>query len=124
MSKSNYDKLYLHILEIGQSKAESGMSYNELKEELTNLGYDFENDCIELAVKQWYFHSFSHFACHEPYATCEDLDNHQDCHCILNGDACLRLLEYKTSKNELRIARIALWISVAGIFLTIVLSLI
>ena len=41
MSKNNYDKLYLHILEIGQSKAETGLSYTELKKDLTKLGYDF-----------------------------------------------------------------------------------
>jgi hypothetical protein len=118
MSK-NYDHLYLNILKIGQSKTETGLSYDVLKEELTKMGYDFENDCIELAVKQWFYDSFHHFACNEKYDSWEDLDNHADCNCILKGESCLMLLDYRNSNNSNRAAWIALGLGVLAVLLTI-----
>jgi len=111
----NYDHLYLNILKIGQDKAESGLSYDELKTELTSQGYDFENDCIELAVKQWYFDSFYHAACYEKYESWEDLDNHTGCHCIMKGQSCLTLLDYENSKRSNNIGWFALTISVLAV---------
>lgn len=106
-----YDKLYLDILKIGSSKLDSGLSYNDLKSELEKKGYDFENDCIELAVKQWFYDCFHHYADKDEIKSVYDIDKHLDCNWILKGSSCLAMVEHKTSKYNLDIARIALLVA-------------
>lgn len=52
MCQKTYKTLYLAMLEVGQEKVQDGVSYNEIKSLLSKERYDFENDCVELAVKQ------------------------------------------------------------------------
>ncbi len=51
----NYDRLYLDILSTGMSRLATGLNYNDLKKLLEKKGYDFNNDCIEIATKQWFY---------------------------------------------------------------------
>jgi len=115
-----YDKLYLNILRIGQSRVDTGLSYNELREELINRGYDFKNDCIELAVKQWFYDSFYHRGQEDnPYTSVVDLEKHLDCSFILKGDSCLRLIEYDKAHKSNLAGWISLILSVLAIFYSI-----
>src|SRR6266496_2104360 len=118
--KSSYKKLYLAILKIGQEKVHEGLSYNHLKEILIKRGYPFDNDCIELSVKQWFYDSFHHIGADDnPYITIRDLENHLDCNFILKGESCLKLIGYQTSKNSWRNGIIAIIISFLAIAYTI-----
>jgi hypothetical protein len=115
-----YDDMYLRILEIGQSKLETGLTFTELENQLISEGYDIQNnDCIELPVKKWFLESFDNFTL-EDGEICETVDhvsNYKDRNCVLKGSHCLILLEHQTSKNNLFIARTAICISViAAIF--------
>ena len=118
--KNTYDKLYLTILEIGQEKVHSGLSYNKLKKLLTNKGYDFNNTCIELSVKQWFYDSFHHISSHGEIKTAHDIDEHAECGFILKGESCLKLLSYKTSRYSFRNGIIALILSFTAVSYTIV----
>lgn len=117
----NYDSLYIDILRIGQCRLANGLSYNELKIELQKEGYDFKNDCIELAVKQWFFDCFHHRGNDQlPYDNISDLEDHLDCSFILKGNSCLVLVEHRTASKNLNIAWIALAISVSAILYAII----
>jgi hypothetical protein len=118
--KTTYDKLYLTILKIGQKKVHSGLSYNQLKKILIDKGYDFDNTCIELSVKQWFYDSFHHISSHEELKTAHDIDGHADCAFILKGESCLKLLSYKTSRYSFRNGIIALIVSFTAVSYTIV----
>lgn len=103
-----YKKLYLDILMIGQNSVNTGLSFNDLKCKLEQKGYDFKNDCIELAVKQWFYDSFHHRGADDnEYKTIEDLDNHLDCNFILKGESCLKLISYRASWFSMMTARFA-----------------
>ena len=118
--KKNYADLYLDILKIGVDKAEIGLTFEELLDELYYKGYDTENDCIILAVKQWFYESFHHRGVEDnPYNSYEDLDRHKDCSFILNGDSCLRLIEYDKTKNSTNAGWFSLVISVLSILFTV-----
>lgn len=120
MKVKNYDRLYLDILKIGRKKVGEGLSYNELKEHLIKKGYDFENDCIDLAVRQWFCDSFCHQGQEDnPYNSILDLDNHLDCSFILKGDSSLRLIEYDTSKRSKWVAIISLCVALFAIGITL-----
>lgn len=120
MKVKSYDRLYLDILKIGRKKVGEGLSYNKLKEHLIKKGYDFENDCIELAVKQWFCDSFCHQGQEDnPYNSILDLDNHLDCNFILKGDASLRLIEYDTSKRSKWVTIISLGVALFAIGITL-----
>ncbi|KAA6332905.1 hypothetical protein EZS27_018636 [termite gut metagenome] len=133
MSSKNYDSLYLEILKIGIEKVNDGLSFNQLKNKLEKKGYDFENDCIELAVKQWFVDNFIHYEIIDEKiggdikeTILEMVDNigklengHLDCNFILKGTACLALLQHKNARNSLHytfgafaVALIALIISI------------
>jgi hypothetical protein len=115
-----YDNLYLNILEIGQHKVDTGLSYNDLKNELEKLGYDFENDCVELAVKQWFYDSFCHRTIDDnPYTEFDHLENHLDCNFIMKGDSCLRLIEHKTAKLSSRAGWFSLIVSIIAILYSV-----
>jgi len=118
--KKNYDELYLQIIKIGRSRVNEGLSYNDLISELKCRGYDIKNDCVELAVKQWFYQSFNHYGADDnPYTCVKDLDNHQDCQFILNGDACLRLIEYDTSRKSTIAGYISLILALIAIWYTV-----
>lgn len=118
--KKTYKKLYLKILKFGQIKVDKGLSYNDLKRELIQKGYDFDNDCIELAVKQWFYDSFHHIGADDnPYSNINDLNNHLDCNFILKGESCLKLLSYETSRNSWRNGLIAIGLSLTAISIAI-----
>ncbi|MCK8143400.1 hypothetical protein MW871_16025 [Flavobacterium sp. I-SCBP12n] len=112
--------IYAKILRIGQTFIDTGVSYNKVKTLLENDGYDFENSCIEIAVKQWFFDSFHHKGEDGKKVELEDLDNHLDCNFILKGDAGLTLADYDTSKMNLNIARKAMIISIIALIASII----
>lgn len=119
MKTKNYEKLYLDILKIGRKNVSVGLSYSELKKHLTKKGYNFENDCIDLAVRQWFCDSFCHQGQEDnPYNSILDLDNHLECNFILKGDASLRLIEYDTSKRSEWVAIISLGVALFAIGIT------
>lgn len=118
-----YDDLYLTILKIGRMRIEGGLSYIDLCEELKNIGYDLENDCIEFAIKNWFLHSFIHYD--EEYNEFKpnklsDLDAHKECNFILSGKSCLALIEYENSIRNIRYAKIAMLIAFVSTFITII----
>ena len=53
MEKEN---IYLKALEIGFNSKDEGISFNEMKSTLSNLGYKFE----EKLLRNWYYVSFEH----------------------------------------------------------------
>jgi hypothetical protein len=119
-NNTKYDELYLNILRIGQSRVDTGLSYDNLRIELIKQGYDFENDCIELAVKQWFYDSFYHRGKEDnPYNCVEDLEKHLDCSFILKGDSCLRLIEYDKAHKSNLAGWISLILSLLAIFYSI-----
>lgn len=122
--KRKYNNLYLDILELGQGKVEEGLSFNELKKKLSEKGYDFENDCIELAVKQWFYDSFHHISADKEVKNAHDVDNHLDCNFILKGESCLKLISYKTSRFSFRNGLIAISISFLVMTYTIIRNVI
>jgi len=120
MCQKTYKTLYLAMLEVGQEKVQDGVSYNEIKALLSKERYDFENDCVELAVKQWFYDSFHHRGADDnPLLDVRDLDRHLDCKFILKGESCLKLLSYQTSRNSVRVGVIAALISMMAVGLTI-----
>lgn len=56
MNKENKINIYLKALEIGYNSKDEGISFNELKLVLRNLGYDFERKLI----RNWFYMSFEH----------------------------------------------------------------
>lgn len=124
-TKQTYDKLYLSILEIGQSRVNGGLSYNDLCTELEKEGYDFENDCIELAVQNWFINSFIHYKddCVVEIKDIKDLEEHLDCNFILKGEACLALLGYKTSYSNIIYTRVAIGVAVLAIIISSICAL-
>jgi len=119
----SYKKLYLRILRIGVNRVHEGVTYNELKAELVKQGYDFENDCIELSVKQWFYDSFNHTGADDnPYTSVKDLENHLDCSFILKGESCLKLLSYETSRNSWRNGIAAITLSLIAVSVAIYIN--
>lgn len=116
LQKSNYDNLYLDILKIGRERSTSGLSFNSLKCILTAKGYDMENDCIDMAVKQWFFDSFHHKnEKSKVLKSVNHLEKHLDCNFIMKGESCLQLIEHETAKRNLRIALVAAFIAIASL---------
>lgn len=116
-----YDDLYLTILKIGRMRIEGGLSYTDLCEELKNIDYDLENDCIELAIKNWFLHSFIHYDEKNKEfkaGVLSDLDKHKECNFILSGKSCLTLIEYENSIRNIRYAKIAMCIALVSVFIT------
>ncbi|QKJ62839.1 hypothetical protein [Flavobacterium sp. M31R6] len=113
--------IYAKILRIGQTFIDTGVSYNKVKKILETEGYDFENSCIEIAVKQWFFDSFHHKGEDSKQVEFDDLDNHLDCNFILKGDAGLKLADHDTSKMNLSIARKAMIISIIALLASILI---
>lgn len=113
--------LYAKILRIGQTFIDTGVSYNKVKTLLENEGYVFENSCIEIAVKLWFFDSFHHKGEDGKQVEFEDLDNHLDCNFILKGDAGFKLADHDTSKMNLSIARKAMIISIMAFLASILI---
>ena len=119
--KRNYNNLYINILKIGVSQLDQGLSYTLLKEKLEKKGYDFSNDCIELAVKQWFINCFQHYMGPEDIAemgeikTVDDLERHLYCNFVLEGKACLTYVEHRKSKRNLILAYVAIVIAVLSL---------
>ena len=115
----NFDSLYLTMLEIGQSKVETGITYHELIFELQKRGYNIQSGCIELAIKHWFFNAFFHKADKDcPLTTLEDLDTHLGCDFILKGETSLLLLEHQNTKRTLNLARNAIYVGVIAAIIT------
>lgn len=117
---SSYDNLYIDILKIGKNHVKSGISYDNLKLILIESKYDFSCDCIELAVKRWFFDSFHHIVEDHENVKFSDFENHTDCNFIMTGDACLKLVSYETSQTNNKL----MWYSVGFGFIAIVVSII
>ena len=97
-----YEKLYIDILKIGSKFVNRGISYNELQAILSEKGYDFSLAGIEPAVKQWFFDSFHHTGPDDrPCKHVSDLDKyeHLDCHFMLKGAYCLKLVDHEISQS-------------------------
>jgi hypothetical protein len=107
-----------------------GLSYTTLKLELENKGYDFNNSCVELAVKQWFVDNFNHYPHRKENGNIESeivyideinvndiitLEKHLECNFILSGQACLTLLECKNVKHTLMCTIIAIIIAFIAI---------
>ena len=104
MAYKSYDNLYIDILKTGRKNVKTGLSYNELKTELSE-DYDFDCNCIELAVKQWFYDSFHHKGEEGQKITINQLDDHLDCQFVMNGDACLKLISFETSENNISLMK-------------------
>jgi hypothetical protein len=116
-----YDNLYIDILKIGRRTVGTGVSYETLKQKLESKGYDFNNDCIELAVKQWFFDCFHHRGeDNKPLTDINQLEKHLHCNFILKGETCIMLVEHEKSKRNIAIA----WLSFTVALLTITYTLI
>jgi hypothetical protein len=111
--KKSYNTLYIDILKIGKKRVEDGLSYNILKRKLREKGYnlDGENNCIELAAKEWFFDSFHHRGDDLSPVDVEHFEGHHNCNFVMKGDACLKLIEYKSSRRNIFIACIAAFIA-------------
>lgn len=118
-----YDDLYIYILKIGRTFVKDGISYNELKTYLGYDGFDMSCSCIEIAVKQWFFDSFHHKGPDGKPVNIEEFDKHLSCRFILKGDAAIKLVEYETSKRNLKIANYALYISVGAVIIQTLFAL-
>jgi len=116
---ASYDDLYIDILKIGRQNVTTGLSYNTLKTQLVKKGYDFSNDCIELAVKQWFYDSFHHKGENFEAITTLELDKHLDCNFIMKGDACLKLTGYETSKRNVKLMIASVVIAVVAILISL-----
>ncbi len=114
--KKHYDSLYFEIIKFAMKQPEDGVSYNNLKAHLESIGYDFSNDCIELAVKQRFLDCFHHYI-EDGYVfeKIQDIKNHLDCNCILNGESCIAYINYKTAKYNANLALLAVLISIIGL---------
>jgi len=119
----SYKKLYIDILKIGVEKLDTGISYCTLKEELEAKGYNLKNNCIEIAVKQWFFDCFHHKTSTDEIKDLNDIDEHLHCNWVLKGESCLTLTEHNTSKRNLYIAVIAIIISTISLLLQLNLDL-
>jgi len=117
------NSLYVKILRIGLTFIDTGISYNGLKSLLEREGYDFNNNCIELAVKQWFYDSFHHKGKDGKLVSLEDLDNHLDCGFILKGDSGLLLADHDASKMNLAVARKAMIISIIALMASILIPI-
>ncbi len=116
-----YADLYLRILQIGKERLQSGITYNELYNQLKQEDFDCGNDCIDLAVKHWFVESFFHVSNDiEIYTGINNIDQHKDCHFVLRGEHSLTLLDHQKSKNNLKIACIAVAIAFIGVVASIV----
>lgn len=113
-----YDRLYIRILEIGRDNLNEGVSFEDLKKQLTKEGCDFENGCIDKAVKRWFFDSFEHVidqedGTHKVIENYSDLPEHLGCQFIMKGNRCLALVEHEKSKRNIWVAAIAAGIAFA-----------
>jgi len=115
----NYDNLYIDVLKIGRKTAKDGLSYNTLKEELIKKNYDFSCDCIELAIKQWFYDNFHHKGSDKKLVSFDDFENHLTCNFIMKGDACLKLIDYENSKRNILIAFISMFLAILSILFSI-----
>ena len=52
------ENIYRRVLEIGSECLTCGISFNQLKERLTDEGYDLENDCLERCLREWFLIHF------------------------------------------------------------------
>lgn len=119
---NRYDNLYIDILKIGQNKVTEGLSFNTLRQELTCKKYDLDNDCIELATKQWFFDCFHHRDSDTEPVNYEQLNDHLDCNFILKGDYAIKIVEHETAKRNLQIAWAALIIAFLAFIISIIVS--
>lgn len=115
---SLYDNLYIEILQIGRANVEGGLSYKDLKIELENKGYDFENDCIELAVKRWFFDSFHHIINEHGSISYENFEEHTSCNFIMTGDSCLKLVAFETSGNNINLMKWSVGLAITAVILS------
>lgn len=122
MKNPNYDNLYIDVLKIGRKTAKDGLSYETLKQELTSKNYDFSCDCIELAIKQWFFDNFHHKGTDKKPVDFDSFESHLTCNFIMKGDACLKLIDYENSKRNIWIAFISMFLAVISIAFSIYTS--
>jgi hypothetical protein len=111
-----YKDLYFRILQIGQSRLLTGISYNKLLEILAQEGYDTKDEIIETAIKHWFYESFFHISDEEcPLDNFRQLKDHLECSFVLRGEHSLTLVDHDNSQRNILFAWIALFMSTVGI---------
>ena len=113
-----YKDLYFRILQIGQSRLLTGISYNTLYKQLKDEGFDCENNCVDIAIRHCFVDSFFHITNDKEFTGIENLNEHQDCDFVLRNTQSFMLLEHQRSRNTLWIAWIALGLTMIGIAFT------
>jgi len=114
--EKDYKDLYKTILEIGKSKVNNGLSYNNLIEKLDEQGFKID-DCSKLAVKKFFCDNFFHISNHrKPEPTPKNIERyHKDCNFVMKGEACLyleRLIELEQLKKS---GCVNFWIAISAI---------
>ena len=94
--------IYKRVLEIGSECLECGISFNDLKQQLKDEGFDVDNECLNRCLREWFFSSFFHeeTVCNHGYSSIKDLDNHLGCNFVLKAETCLRILSYEEAEKS------------------------
>ena len=97
------ENIYRRVLEIGSECLTCGISFNELKERLTDEGYQFDDGgCLERCLREWFFNSFFHeeMACKHGTYNFNELNKHLTCNFIMKSDSCMKLLTFKEAEDN------------------------
>lgn len=100
------ENIYRRVLEIGSECLTCGISFNQLKERLTDEGYQFDDGgCLERCLREWFFNSFFHeeMACKHGTYNFNELNKHLTCNFIMKSDTCLKILSYQESEKSNRL---------------------
>ncbi|MBK6544580.1 MAG: hypothetical protein IPG12_04830 [Saprospiraceae bacterium] len=123
--RKEYKDLYKTILEIGKTKINSGISYNELCQTLSEKSFIIDG-CSSLAIRKFFCDNFYHIPQENiPEPNPKNLSTHHcTCNFVMIDDACLYLeklneLEHlkEDGKNTRRLANWAIAIGVISAFI-------
>ena len=106
--RTDYQELYLTILQIGQTRVNHGMRYSDLLIELSKRGFNIDNGCLKQAVKQWFHDAYFHITVAGNTCNIDELDEHSDCTFILKGESSLLLLEHDKISKTISLAKWAI----------------
>lgn len=120
--RTDYQELYLTILQIGQSKVNHGMTYNDLINELGFRGFNINNGCLKQAVKHWFYDAYFHITSKGEKCTLDELEDHSECTFILKGESSLLLLEHDKINKTIRLAWMAILTAIAIGILSMIAS--
>ncbi len=120
--RTDYQELYLTILQIGQSRVNHGMRYSDLLSELSKRGFNIDNGCLQQAVKQWFYDAYFHITSGGNKCDLNEVDEHSACTFILKGESSLLLLEHDKISKTIALAKSAILVAIIVGALTIVIS--